>query len=111
MLPSPPNQMTVSAAWPAIRIAARSLNATPTTLAAPLVAIFSSSPTVVVFRLRGLIGLLVPPTVFTEGSSTQYISFPLARSNQLLPMIPFKAGTDPLNIAAWPGPVAVGMCA
>ena len=64
-----------------------------------LVASRSSSVTVLVSRVRGLImpcTRLPPPTAFTSVSSTQYQCRPVAASYQSLAAMPWMAGTEPV---------------
>ena len=101
-------QYAPSAEWPAGRMAARSFIDTPTTLALKSVAIFSSSPMVVVSMLRGDImpASLSVPTPFTVGSEQQYAILPSIMKS--LPAMPCIAGTLPVNIDVWPTAVTVG---
>src|SRR5258708_31700873 len=106
-------QKAALAVCPAGRIAALSLRDTPTTLDRKLLAIINSSVTVDTSRLRGDI---LPsfdsgpsaPTLLTVLSSVQYTRLPVACSIQSFPLIPLKAGTDPVKTQLCPTAVKNG---
>ena len=70
----------------------------PITFDLKLVANLNSSVMVVANRFFGDISPAseVLPTVFTVGSSVQYIDFPVACTVQSLPAIPWIDGTEPV---------------
>lgn len=82
------NQNAPSGLCPAGRIEARSLRATPTTLARPFEAIFISSPMVVTHKFLGDMSpaSLLEPTGLTVSSSVQYTFFPFF--TKLFPAMP-----------------------
>src|SRR5258708_27556150 len=104
-------QVTASALWPAMVIAARALREKVTTRVAPLVWNFSSSAKLGTSMRQAL----SPPFAVTPaypmflalGSPVQATILRLSRSNQLLDTIPCDAGKLPVEIVAWPTQVSV----
>ena len=104
--PEPSYQYAASARRPAIRIAARSLNDTPTTFERGERA-FSMSPTVNALKYAGEAGRPAPPRTRTVGSSTTLTRCLSARSYHELPTMPELRGERPERRTECPGPVSV----
>ncbi len=88
-------------------MAERSFKDTPNTRGAPGApfgcsdAIFSSSPSVLTRSRRGDAAEAVgDPIGFTVRSETLCTTFPVSRSNQSLPMIPWTEGVAPDSMVA-----------
>ena len=104
--PSTSYQYAASARLPAIRIAARSLNETPTTRERGERA-FSRSPTVKPSKRAGDAARPLPPRGWTVSSPTTFTRWRSARSYQLLWTMPELRGDRPESRTEWPGPVEV----
>jgi hypothetical protein len=98
-------QYAASAVRPAMRMAARSLPATPTTREAGD-ARFNRSPTVTPMKWSGEAARPGPGSEGWRGSSTTFTMAPAMRSYQAFATIPLSRAWRPESRSAWPGPVS-----